>query len=253
MKNDTPPHLRLVSGGKDSSKDYLTSCESNSPSLRVAALSLFEARSTGVISPDAVDAIALALQSAAFPQTIVQRALDVSINLINPAGDASICFKYDISNFGRRSLPSRTHRFWFTAIQEDISLSASMESGFPLRLETIETGPTFKEIRVHFPKPLDPADQIAYRIQYQLKKDFLKTDFYNIRAWSLTGKVSLSVTAPECLHFADATVALESSDGYISDCPPMIAVSNEFGRSKLTWNHRSAKSGDLFRTRWSLA
>lgn len=254
MKANNRNQLQLVSGNALRKKNTRTKePDGQIESLEKAALSLIAAKTTGRISPSTIDALVLALQEAKCPNTIVQLSLEVTVLLINTQGDASICFKFDVANFGRQTLVSRTHRFWFTSPQEDINISVSTESGYPLEIERVETTPNFVEVRVHFPKPLEPADQLAYRFQYQVKKNFFEPAYYDITARTLTKKMSVTILSPENYHFNSAGVSLESADGYISDCPPLVSISNESGRDKLTWSHRSARLGEQFRTRWSLA
>lgn len=253
MKSDTSSHLKLVSKKASPSKDYLVEAlNQDDESLEKALISLIEARATGKINPATIDAIALTLQTAKCPQTVVQRSLDVSILLSNADGDGSICFKYDLANFGHKPLPGRTHRFWFTYPQRSVDIFVSTESGIPLEVESIDSSESFKEVRICFPKELEMADQISYRIQYQVKKEFINPAYYDIVAWTLTNKISVTLIAPEQYRFNDTSTKLESADGFISDSPPSISLINEYGRDKLTWQYRSAKAGDRFRTRWSL-
>lgn len=253
MKSVNNSRLRLISSSESATeKNCSGKLTQKNASYSKAALSLLAARTTGRISKEAIDTLALVLQEAKGPNTIVQRSFDVSIVLKNTTGDASICYKYELANFGQKTLHGRTHRFWFTTPQEDINISVCTDSGIPLEIEKLASSPNFIDFRVLFLSPLQPADQLAYRIQYELKKVFLHEPFYEITAGTFTQNISMTVIAPANSHIESMRVGLESADGYISDSPPVPSISTESGRDKLVWNYQSAKLGDQFRTYWSI-
>ena len=217
-----------------------------------ATLSLFEARSLKNENKFILRFLTLLKRTSKSGNTIVQNSYDVIVNLLNKQGDASICFKYEIANFGLQSLPSRPHRFWFTTPQTDIKICAYTDMDLPLDVETIESSPSCTEIRIHFPTALAPADQLKYRLQYQVKEGFLGPSYYDVTARTLTRNTSFTILSPENLRFDMKRIVLESADGFISDLAPILLLSQEGLQEKLSWHYRNPKIGDQFRTYWSL-
>lgn len=119
-----------------------------------------------------------------------------------------------------------------------------------LKVEDIVSVPTRKEIRVHFPRPLEAADRLKYRVQFEVKNGFVG-NYYDITARTITRRITFSLFSPKNMGFSSHGVEQESADGFTNNTPPLVSRSLENGKEKLFWQHRSPKPGDQFRTSWS--
>lgn len=250
MRNPKGRALSIVSTTVKSWNPSAISSPKNAEVFGPGLLALFESRSEGDTTYSNVAKLISLLDKVTMYGTVIQNSHDVVIDLLNEHGDALVCFSYEISNFGQKTQLDRAHRFWFSSPQDDIGIEAYTNDGSPLVIEKIETSPNFSEVQVIFPRPLEPADQLNYRVQYRVKNGF-KNGFYDIGTRSITNRISFTLLSPEGYRFDTKKVSQESSDGFVSETPPLISLSLEGGKEKLFWQHRKPKPGDQFRTHWS--
>ena len=133
----------------------------------------------------------------------------------------------------------------------DDPIEAFGENNQKLTVEDTILTPNRREFKVHFPQPLETADQMKYRVQFEVQNGF-QGNYYDIAARAITRKISFSLFSPNNIRFNSHRVEQESADGFISSAPPLVSLALEDGREKLSWQYRHPKPGDQFRTYWSL-
>ncbi len=254
MKNHPRDHLQLVTTQSYSGDNMSESINSNdSIDIDNVAMLLAENKTTQRASSKTILSFLTALKKSGNSQTIVQRSQDMTVELLNKSGDASVTLFFDIANFGSKTISSRRHRLWFTTPQEDINLSVTSKFGTPLSFEVVDSSASFRELQVFFQKPIGPADVTSYFITYDLKETFVPRSYFDITARTITSRISFAVIAPPNTIFDLKTVSLETADGFQSDSPPLLTLTCKDNQQKISWQSRNPKLGDQFRTAWKIA
>jgi hypothetical protein len=185
--------------------------------------------------------------------SLAQLGIDVVIEQSSVEGDAEVCFKYEIANYGFKTLHSRSHRYWSNVPQSDFKIRAFSEDHKPLKLEMLETCGTFSEVRVFFPTELESSERQKYYVKYNVSKEFVESIFYDVVIRTITNRISFTLLSPPEKRFDVVKVVRDAADGTTPN-PPLISLSIEEGnREKLFWQLRHPKPGDQFRTHWSFA
>jgi len=203
-------------------------------------------------TPRDVERLLLNLPNAVKNEILLQYSQAVEIELLNVLGDGRIKFIYDIANFGLVTCPGRLHQFWFELPQDQLTFICKDGAGSIIPTDVSQTTPHCFDVRLHFPTPLASTQRMQYSVEYQVKGNFLTNPFYYVRTRTITNHLSLSVLAPKHTIFDKCYVAQESTDGFTRDDPPQLKVISEDSRSKIEWSALSPRTGDLFRTFWSL-
>jgi len=173
------------------------------------------------------------------------------VSIKNDQGDARIKFNFDAVNVSLNAVSSRTHRFWFERPQPSISFKVSDQRRIELGVESLTASPHFYEIRVLFPRPLQPLETIKYEISFDAKKAFQDHRFYFVSARTITNRLGLSVVGADLSRFGEAYILNESHDGFLKDNAPVLSISHEGSRQRLHWEVLSPEPGDVFKTFWS--
>jgi hypothetical protein len=248
----TKSALKLIHNSQDTA-DISIHPEVSKPEIfGPGLLSLFESRSCGSISMQNIARLITLINKINPNGSLVQISHDVSVDILNIDGDATITFSYDVANYSFRDLDSRAHRFWFSKPQQNVEIRAFANDHTPLNLEYLDVTSSFIELKINFQKPLESAERFSYYLVFDLKNEFSDTCFYDIGTRTITSNISFSLLAPSRHYFASNKLTLDSSDGFTKENPTFISFSVEEGRQKLTWQIRKPRPGDQFRTSWSL-
>jgi len=253
LSNNNSPNLVLLSSAisrrsGSTNEAPVTSCGEDSEE---AALCLLEARDSAAENLSKIVEYVTRVRKLSAHGTVIQLSQDVEIHLFDENGNGSICFHFVLANYGIEPLASRNHRFWFTNPQTDLSIEAFDGDEQKLIVEDLISVPTRREIKVHFPNPLQAADQLKYKIQFHVKNGFAG-NYYDITARTITKRISFSLYSPQNICFGSHRVEHESADGFTNNSSPLISLALEDGKQKLSWQHRNPKPGDQFRTHWAL-
>ncbi len=245
-------NLRLITNARKDSSDRQT--ELDHPEVfGPGLLSLFQSRSSGSITTSDVVRLVGLLNKISPSGSLVQLAHDVSIDLKNTLGDGSITFNYEIANYSFKDLESRVHRFWFSHEQKQVEVKAFSKQGQALEVEYLETNPNYIEVRVKFSQFVQSAESFSYRVEFDVSREFVSDSFFTIGTRTTTNKISFSVTSPEGFYFENRKLTRDSSDGLNLESRTLLSLSLEGGRQKLSWQVKTPKSGDQFKTSWCLA
>ena len=157
------------------------------------------------------------------------------IDVLNDRGDEEITHLFEICNFGLTPITHSAHPFWFREEQREIVFECCAYDGEALQYEVVRSSAIFREIRVHFRRPLESLDTLRLKVAYRIGGAFPTDPFYCLRPRSLTNKIGLTVMGAASYCLKSVKVTRESSDGFMKDGPD-LDVSSDGTRRNCTGN-----------------
>lgn len=189
------------------------------------------------------------------PETgsVVYKKSRVSIDILNPAGDARIQFAHEALNAGTSPVLGELKEIWFENAQPpEVQLSIHSNRIVRPYIELKRNYPSYKQFFCNFGVPLEPGAEIKYGYACEPSKMFTANHYWDQRIRNPTKLLEIVITHRKGRRFKSCHVNVQSTHGEIQDDDFQIKVTPLTSPDgvKIEWSKTLPVFGATYRLYW---